>query len=419
MRKEVSDLLVSVMNSQWSDFYRRLYKQQHADIVAGNVSQSLWQKLPLLTREHITATQVTQRTFVAPHLLEAVRATNGTSGRSVLLIPRNGGPSMRERFEGFSPRGILTFVNPAHLTEQGVHSVDGLHIPVIAGDPAAPAASIRVAAKVNVDAVTIYPYLLERLLDVFQEQQFATCIRILETFGEHLTRAQRQRYKQIFPNATLRAVFGAVEVSGSPALLLSHAETEIFEGNQGYYFELRKEESGEISDSPNSGEEGELIVTTYAKSAEAFPVIRYRLGDFVRVIRSIEPGRFVFEVLGRIDSDKVKILSGIIWLHEVERALAVSLGSLFSGQYVCVVEIVPDATGVVRERVNVLLPAEVLRDVAQHKSAEWIASELRVSDTRTYAHGVQEGLYMPVTFGVLKDDGSIRKTRRLYRKISL
>jgi hypothetical protein len=143
------------------------------------------------------------------------------------------------------------------------------------------------------------------------------------------------------------------------------------------------------------GARGELVVTVLRPVM--FPLIRYRTGDAARIVRTDCPcgeQTPLLAVEGRLDADRVRILGGEVQVAEVDRAL-VSVGEELAGHAfeARVGEVIEG--GIPVPQLTVVC---ALRPGASPEAlAKRLSAMLRVSPDRTWAQGVAEGKYAPLT----------------------
>lgn len=92
--------------------------------------------------------------------------------------------------------------------------------------------------------------------------------------GENCSDAKLDKIKEMW-GVQLTTIYGSTETN-SIALPCEHNRSHLAEDRS--YFELVDPECGEVL---KNGKEGELVITTLCH--EAFPLIRYRTGDYVRI----------------------------------------------------------------------------------------------------------------------------------------
>lgn len=412
MKNDRAELLQFVLTSPWSDFYRTLYGTTVSPDTP--FSEDVWSSLPLLERRHLTETPLTKRTFVDPGAVTTIRPSSGTSGGAVVMSARSGMHPINKQYRdaGITVTGYLAFVQPHHIIEMAFEQ-DGLLIPVIQGDLSDLRGTAALAAALPINAVRCYSYVISHLAPELIRAGLSEKIQSLMFLGERLSKAELMRIRALFPNATIFLNYGMSEAQGEIAVAVLSRDEEIpvhpvCTTLPGYFVELKTEHG--ITSTPKPGDEGELILTTLGSYAHASPALRYLSGDSVRIVSCEKPGVFSMIILGRTEGDRLKLLSGILWPEEVDRVLHEVLGERFDGDYE--LEVVPEN---LKERGIVYLNPAVL-DTVPAGAADVIAENIRVSPERTYAQGVRDGLYGPLTLSSLPKEKRPGKRRRLYRR---
>lgn len=413
-----SSLLSRVLDSALSDFYRTRFAGIKIELPLKD--EAAWAHLPLLSRDDISNTPFWDRVYAPRENMSVIRPTSGTSTAGILLTPRQGNRAVARRFEdaGVHITGALTFLNPHHLVEEGFR-MDGVDIPVIGGDPLFPELSVRMAAQLPINLLLVYTYFIDRIISTLVSSGLAERISCIELIGERLSLPMQRRIRSVFPHAVCTIDYGASDTQGDFArgfLLPGHEGQEIeYESIPDYFLELLRED-GTTTASPEEGEEGELVLTLLAPFGNAFPIIRYRIGDYVHVVRTIEPGHLVLSPLGRVESDKLKLSGGTLWPSEIERAILETFGPGFTGEYIFEVDDREEG-GHIREGCTLFVPSAYLpRDNAA--SAQTFAEVLRVTPVRSYADGMRSGFYAPLRIQELTEDLPAGKRKRMRRTIS-
>ena len=390
-------------------FYRKLYDMKGGDPPLSLSSYEEWSRLPFVTKEMLLRTPLRDRLFVPLSQLDSVYASSGTTG-APLFSPRQqlSGWEFRAQFHEFT-RPLLSAVTYQHKTEYFFEML-GRHIPVVSLDIRNIRASLRLANAARVDSAKISSHVLVLVGEEMRRLGIAERIRFLEVGGGAFSRSLYDYARKTFPHAVLTSTYGASEVECSPPAIscrpLSESEPfEFFHANAGVHFELIHPDTGKQV-IPEASAEGELVVTSYAGTQSAFPLLRYRIGDMARIYESscVEHGTWSFSVLGRKEADRVKIPGGLFMADEIERVLRLfphRVGDRFALHY--------------RERaehpfIEATLHVE-FRDAPNIDIASDIAKELRIGPSFTFAQGVAEGLYAPLRCAPFAEAGKAKRLR--------
>ncbi|MEK7613046.1 MAG: hypothetical protein AAB449_02815 [Patescibacteria group bacterium] len=378
--------LTRAIENPYSAFYRDLYKK----IPDFSVPQTLleWRALPLLAREHIASVPLEKRVFIPWQQVRIIRATSGTSGRGVLCIPTGAART----FPDHMLAGATLFSFQYHIgAANTMDHIDGKKRRVLQADPTRMEASARLAAKSAVDALHGLPSQLLAFAPCLAQRYDLAHIRFIEISGEHLSSLQRAAIQTLYPRAVIRERFSVAEAQGAVATTPLGAEaSHVLEVFSKYYVELI-DANGLVID--EEGQTGELVITSLDEG-EAFPLMRYRLGDTVTLIRKEEPVHL--EILGRTDKDRVRLGIGEINLFELERAIA------------AVAPEAVDFEATVGEDLRDSVPLPQLSiilftagaEIDTEQCAKKLAGFLRINQKRSYADGVAKGLCLPLKCAV-------------------
>lgn len=398
------------------DFYRKLYGVRGERLSVS--SREEWEALPLLTKEHLLERPMSDRSFLPPEGIDHVRATSGTSGRGALFCPRTPlrGMDYRLAYHDFK-RPMLAFTVPAmpHWHESFMERSGGPTAVVY--DPGNPDASVRIARDADVDSISVFAFHMLAIGESMKREGMGGRIRFIEMAGEACTRKLFEYLRETFPNAVILPFYGSSEVEDSPIGMPCRPITgeeplSLYHGKESHYLEIVDPDTGKVLE-PQEGAEGELVITAYPGEPCAFPLLRFRTGDMVRVISEKCPahGSWSFTVLGRSGLDFIKVPGGVVRSDEIERVLRL-FGDEVTDVYSLSVEERQTAQG---PRLALRLLVEPKRPVRLEKFAEAVSREMRVSPHLTWAKGVEEGRFDPLVVGVLEPDGGQKKHRRIVR----
>jgi hypothetical protein len=372
-----------------------------------------WQNLRPLTKKALLDASLSERSFTPARLIDSFYASSGTTGSLPLFGPRAciRGPEYRSAFHDFKKPVLSSIILP-HMMERALSAISGER--VIALDPKHLRASVRLARAAGADSVLAHSFLMPLICEELRLAGTAKDIRYVEIAGEPCTKEQYEHLRQSLPQAVITPVYGAREVEGPigiPCRALGGEPLEVYHPHPEYLLELIDENGAIVPLS--SGAEGELLVTAYAGEPFATPLIRYRIGDVVRVVESScgKHGLWSFSVLGRAEADFVKVPGGVLRSDEIARALKAcgAVSSKFQAE-------VEDYSGIGGPSVGVVL--RLALDTAQNSGdfIEKISSTLRVAPSYTYANGVREGFYAPLRILPLtQKDNLPSKQRRIVR----
>ncbi|MBX4192245.1 hypothetical protein KW798_02040 [Candidatus Parcubacteria bacterium] len=370
------DAYQRAIHNEYSSFYRTLYGAEVPPEFPQTEEE--WNSIPFVTKKDILATPMEQRIFVPAQKIDSIRCTSGTSGTGILCMPRSY-PTPLGAYRGSR---ILSFYFYHHITK----SRAGGRF-VIAGDQGDLETSAKIAAEAHVDSIQAAPSVLIALAEHLSKHMQLVNIRQLLMGNERMTELQMQALKRLYPSAELTLVYTSTDSQGPvavtpPTPVPGHPRA--LEPLEDMYVECIDEQGSPLK---THGSEGELLLTTLIHD-DVMPLVRYRIGDRARLI--VHNNKHYFEILSRAQEDGVRIGRGELYYHELERAvLRVVPGAL-------------DFEAVVTEVEDKVRPLPKLsitiftHDSISADTGEKLAHAIRVSQQKTYAHGVAEGLYAPL-----------------------
>lgn len=377
-------------------FYRTIYNLEDSDerLVVSTAQE--WGRLPFITKEIMLSQPLPRRWFASGADTDHLRSTSGTSGNLPVFCPRTHLREMeyRAQYHDFA-RPILAFGVPAmpHWHEAFQRSL-GQKPRVIEFDPKYPDASVRLACLAGVSSISVFAFHMRMIGESMQAQKYTRHIKFIEICGESCTQALFTYLRNTFPNATILPFYGASEVEDSPIgvpvrPITGEEPLALYCAKNSQYHEIINPETGAIH-APAVGAEGELVITAYPGEPSAFPLIRYRSGDMVRVVECDEHG-WTFTVLGRVESDFLKIAGGVLRTDEMERVLRSLQGVTDRFEIHRFERATADGP-----KPQVIVHVETIGAGDLASLASHISRHFRVSPVRTYEQGVAEGMYLPL-----------------------
>lgn len=303
----------------------------------------------------------------------------------------------RTRFHDFKRATLVYGVPAAPHWHEHFQSTLGITPRVIVFDPKNPAASVRIARIAGVDAISTFAFHITMIGDHMVREKMNQDIRLIEICGEACTRTLFDYMRATFPHATLIPFYGSSEVEDSPIGMPCRAITgeeplSVYHAKKSQYHELIRPETLEVIP-VESGAEGELIITAYPGEPSAFPLIRYRTGDMVRVVESqcTHHNSWSFTVVGRVELDFIKVSGGVVRADEAERVVRLlGLKGQFELHYF--ERATPEGP-----KVQLEMHIESGHADDMQVAAEKIAAALRINASTTYAEGVMKGRFLPLT----------------------
>ena len=394
--RDAAEIVTYVTGKTRSTFYRELYGLRPEDPALRIQSKEQWEALPFLTKADLLAKSLAERSFIPLSEIDHLRVSSGTSGKGALFSPRTHvrGMDYRLAYHTFE-NAFMAFTTPMMPHWHEMFQKEHGRLPrVIAYDPANPLASVRLAKSAGVDGMSVFIFHITAIGEEMKRLGCTDQIRFLEVTGEICTRAQFEYMRGTFPRATIVQSYNSSEIEdahiGMPCRPMTGEEPlAVYHPKKTHYLELVDPESGTVVE-PKVGAEGDLAITAYASEPSAFPLVRFRIGDTVRVVEDLCPhGSWSFTVLGRTEMDFLKIPGGVLRADEIERVLR-TMPDEVSDRF----EIhCPEKVGPHGPRLSPLLCIEPKRPVDLPDIARRISALLRVSPRMTYAEGVSDGRY--------------------------
>ncbi len=288
---------------------------------------------------------------------------------------------------------------------------------VIAYDPKYPSASITLAKAAGIDAACLFVYHVQAAGEEMKRQGINEQIRLFEIAGETCSLALYTYMRKTFPNATLMHSYGAGEVEdvhmGMPCKPLDGTEPlSVYHPKSTHYLEIVDPESGAVLE-PAPGVEGDLLITAYPGEPSSFPLVRFSIGDTVRVVEAPckEHGLWSFTVLGRTEMEFLKIPGGVLKADEVARVLRLFPKEV-TDLFVLHSTNEETASGPL---FRPILEIEAGAEADLAALAEKISREIRVAPSFTYAQGVALGRYLPLKCIPLQKSTVSKKHLRVVR----
>lgn len=400
-------------------FYRSLYglsSQKHEFRIT---SEREWRTLPFVTKEALLDVPFSQRLFTPLSALDHVRTSSGTSGRLPLFCPRTPLRFMDYRLEYHDfKKPILSYTVPImpHWHEALQHSL-GYSPRVISFDPKRAVASVRLAKASGVDSMSLFAFHIPLVAEHMKRAGINNDIRFIEIAGEACTRLLFNFMRDVFPNATILPFYGSSEVEDCPVGMPCRPITgedplSLYHAKPSQYHEIIDPENGAVLE-PIAGAEGELVVTAYPGEPASFPLLRYRTGDIVRVVdeRCGRHGSWSFTILGRTGMDFIKVPGGVLRADEVERVLR-SMPERVSDRFELHISEQESPHGPLLVPVLYIEPRG---ETSLESLARDISGSLRVAPGFTYADGVDQKRYLPLSCEILRFVPG-KKLKRIVRR---
>lgn len=318
--ERLQTLLGRVLASPHSDFYRQL-------VGTVPVDTSLT-ALPFLTRAHLAGTLPDDRCYVPKAAVRFVGYTSGTtSGQPLVLYVGDVPNYFVEPSLGLPVERLLITYPPLNKNfgASFVRQCAEAKTPVtpVFGDYQQLANSAVLAAYTQCDTLYATPTIALHLAPLIKAHYNPGAFKLLALASELLTETQRQALQDAYPHAAIANLYASAEVG---QFILTPCPHLVREGAGHLHLLTEALVAAEIV-------EGELVLTL--DQNPALPLLRYKTGDGVRVVREVcNCGRGpVLALTGRPHVDVVR-LHGFELRADVLDAACARLG-VSSTEYRC------------------------------------------------------------------------------------
>lgn len=314
---KLKNLLQRVLSSEYSDFYAKKYSAAKADLADLKV---FFEKLPFLLRHDITATHPTDRLFVDKNKVEFISYTSGTTdGKPLILFWSHVQNYFYDPSLGLDVQNIL-ILHPAlnknfgHTFVRQCREAKKPLTPIFADYQNLEQSAI-VAGATHADTIYTTPTLAEHIADYLDKRYDTKKIKLLVLFSETLTETKRKILEQRYPNAQIANVYASSEIG---QILMYPSAEDIREKRELMHMQTEAIIAAELID-------GELVLTM--EQNKAFPLIRYKTGDFFKVHNetNVKINSETYPTLewdGRMDVDKIRVNGIEIKGADIEQALS-------------------------------------------------------------------------------------------------
>lgn len=329
-QEKLKEVLLSIGQTNISRFYVDLHKSTLDSNSSLEETVSYFEKLPLLTRSDISKSHPDSRLYIPKNDVSFVSYTSGTTDGSPLVLYWS--PVDNYFFEpsiGTSSRTPL-ILHPAlnknfgHTFIQQCRQAKTPVTPVFADFQNLTHSAI-LASQTYADGIYTTPTLALLIADQIDKHYDAKKIKLLALFSESLTSQKRENLKRRYPNAEIANLYASSEVG---QILFYPCQRMIKEQSNEFHFLHEAIIALELSD------EGELLLTMGQN--KAFPLIRYRTGDFFELKEGSTQGQAcscglttpILSWSGRMDVDKLRLNGVEIKAEDIETALGQCKGDI-------------------------------------------------------------------------------------------
>lgn len=289
---KLASLLQRVLTSPFSSFY--------ADTLTSCSSTTPLEQLPFLTRNELVTTPAPERLYTDSKDIQFVAYTSGTTSGTPLVSYFGAvdnyffEPSLGQPIT----KALITYPplnkNFGHTFIQQCRQARNPITPVFA-DFQNLANSAIIAKLTKCDAVYATPTIALQLADALDEYYDTRAIKLLAVASELLTETKRTLLQTRYPNAKIANLYASSEI-GQFVLYPDAAAIT----NSQPMFSL-------LADALVAAElvDNELVITYDLNPA--FPLIRYRTGDYFDLDSSSTPTKPALILRGRYNVDMVRV----------------------------------------------------------------------------------------------------------------
>lgn len=379
------------VTNEHSSLYRDVYGTDRADNIH---TQSDWEALPILTKQHIASYPYETRLFTSRDKVIINRVSSGTSASAPLVYPRSMISSRNSIYTCTDmPVCTLNFFTPQYMSNY-VRDEVGAHTIAIAADLHNLAGSVALALACKLNHITASISNLQLLAPYLEERNALSTITHIELSGERISDTQKEWLFSTFPNAHTGMLFALTETQGIVGVCSDIRNEIMYAVVPGFYIEQC---------------DGELLITHTNVHNNCFPLLRYNTRDTVEIQE--EAGQQYFKIIGRSALDTIKIPGGVIMTSQVEAALY-RLHPHLTGEFELHYSSTPKPTVEIKIQKRHTMPAD---EPAMHMLCETVAKKLNVSPTYTYHDGVYDKIYNPLTITLVdKLEQTTAKKVRLF-----
>ncbi|MCX6788040.1 MAG: hypothetical protein NT108_02680 [Candidatus Kaiserbacteria bacterium] len=401
LRKEIE----RIQTSPYADFYRKKFS------FPSTPDSLTITDLPFLSRTELVDTPPAARLYVPQEDVAFIGFTSGTtSGKPLVSYFSSVARYFFEPSLGTSiTRALITYPplnkNFSASFIQQCRQAERKVTPVFADYQNLPNSAV-LARETRADAIYATPTIAGNLGEYIAKYYTPEKIRLLALSSETLSQTKRALLTRQYPNATIANLYASSEIG---QFILYPCAHMLEQQEPSFHFLCDALIALELID-------GELVVT-YALN-KAFPLIRYRTGDFFEVAREScacgLPGA-TLRWSGREQVDKVRIHGFEIRAEDLENFFA-SLHGLAGDDYQ--IHINHDTFDAKKIRIDVELKNKTGVESHHRNIADMVKNEMlrhwMLAPGVTLAHAIEKGVISDIQISFVQEFSLITtKTRRL------
>ncbi len=408
MKIELKKVLRFAVENDLSDFYRKKYEKEEFDHRSVDSTEDI-AKIPFLEKREILAVPLKERTMVPPESVAYYSVSSGTTdSMNPLIVPQSGfGLSARSMMNRICADDIdikkLLFLMPpmAPSFMRLIHPLRESGKLMMPGNIRNLELTAKIAAEIGVDAIFTTPTLLSFFIEPLKRTGFdPRSIKIVSLRGEICSTQKFDLFREVFPNAEIDIKYGGSEMGEVMGYRCRH----LIDSPPNTYHPSPKCMIESID---------EEIIYTDLSPEKAFPLIRYRTGDFGSLERSDCPcgNGTLLKIGGRIGHDKLKFHGVTLYTESIEDSLVEAAELMEPGRFRVHVG---EEKGRPRLTVELGLKEGVeTGEFVKGVIAESIMKRLYLSSEKTLKDLVDEGIFLPLELTMKKDWPHDPKSRNI------
>lgn len=395
---KIQRVLKFVWNNHNSFFYRNKYQKAGIKSYLDIKSSQDFFKLPMLKKEELINTSPWQRLYLPKEKIEVVGVTSGTTGNpypTVLFNSRYHPIQIEQNLKKAIELKIRTYIfllpplaGQARLLRFAFLKKYGINR--ILGDIQNLFLTSKIMAQLTVDAIETTPSILYYFLPILKKEYDPLKIKYITLGGEYCSQQKAALLQKSFPNAYFRFIYGGVETGQNAyrCQYLEHLPVRFFHPLPIFYFETI-----------DSKEEGEALLTHLTTSV-AFPLIRYRTGDFIKLTtKSCRCGNNqLLEVFGKLEYEVSKVAGTMIYAQEVYKTITPFEKYLASSDFKLHLYEIRHNDKLQIKLILQLIPTDKVLDQDKLKSeiAKHVSQNLYLSASQTLSPLVEKEVFLPL-----------------------
>lgn len=312
--KKIRKVLEFVWTSPYSSFYRDKYKKAGIDLLKDVNSMEDFRKLPYLTKEEIISADPYDRFFLPKDKIKSWRITSGTSGGDMGIFFRADKeiPSLSQKALSLGVKTCLIIHSPQGLMVRAPH-IRHKKIKAFYANLFDLPLTVKLMLKLKPQALSVSTSTLSRLIPLLESDGCSLKnIKYIVLEGEYCSFARLSYFKEKFPNAYFRLAFSSSEAGGIgyKCDFLYQNSSQVFHPFSHLYLEFADSKKEEL-------------ILSHTKIPREFPLIRYKTGDVVKLIKEKCPcGKNIkIKVFGRLNLDVIKVKGVYVYPQIIDEAI--------------------------------------------------------------------------------------------------